>query len=477
MKDQPEGQVKQLRHENQRLKKRNRRLNRRLEQLEDEKQQWAQEKQRLQEEKRDLESQLMEYRSKFFKPKAQALEVPTKTPKKRGAPIGHPGKTRKIPDRFDEHVEVTLKHCPQCGSTDLRRTGKPEDHYQEDIVLPRVVVTRYRHYSYDCQGCGKVVEGVGQGEMPGCYIGPVAKSVAAFLRYQMKVPYRKVRLLFHELFHLDFDPSSAVGFDRQVRNRGSPLYEALRQSLPKQPYLHADETGWRSDGVNHWLWCFIGPERVVYRIDRSRGSKVVAAMLGKRYSGVLISDFLAAYNNLVCRKQRCLVHLVRLIKKWQIYFASDSKKLRYFEQLKGLVKAIIRLSSSMLSRRVKNFIDRKADLIGRLRRLLHTTLGHVRADKFIRKLAGKIKELVTCLDFPEVSAHNNLAERLLRDNVIMRKVTFGNRSQNGMRNHEVLMSLIQTARLQNLNPLHFLHLLLIKPTAAAKLIPINSTTS
>lgn len=476
MKDKPKGQVKELRRENRRLKNRNGRLNRRLEELEDQKRQWAQEKQRLQDEKRDLQSQLMEYRQKFFKPKAQADDEPTKTPKKRGAPIGHPGITRKTPDRYDEHIDVTLKECPGCGSTDLRRTGSPEDHYQEDIVLPTVKVTRYRHYSYECHGCGKVVEGVGQGEMPGCYIGPVAKSVAAFLRYQMKVPYRKVRLLFHELFHLDFDPSSGPGFDRQVRNRGSPLYEQLRQSLPKQPFIHADETGWRNDGDNHWLWCFIGPGRVVYRIDQSRGSKVVAAMLGKRYNGVLISDFLGAYNEIVSLKQRCLVHLLRLIKKWQIYFARDRKKLRYFEKFKELVKEIIHVSSQMAIGRVKNIIDRKADLIGRLRRLLHTTVGHVRADKFIRKLEKKINELVTCLDFPEVCAHNNLAERMLRDNVIMRKVTFGNRSENGMRNHEVLMSLIQTARLQNLNPLNFLHLLLTKPAGAAALLPVNVTT-
>jgi transposase len=468
-------QIDQLRHENRRLKKRNRRLNQRLEQLEKQRRELEVQKRQLEEQKRYLESQLMEYREKFFKPKAQACdEKAMKMPKKRGAPLGHPGTTRKIPDRYDEQIEVTVKACPRCGSTDLRRDRGYDDHYQEDIVLPTVKVTRYRHYIYLCQGCAERVRGVGEGEMPGSYIGPVAKSVATFLRYQMKVPYRKVRLLFHELFHLDFDPSSTVGFDRQVRNRGSPLYEQIRQSLPKQPYLHADETGWRNDGVNHWLWCFIGPGRVLYRIDRSRGSKVVCAMLGKRYGGVLISDFLAAYNELVSRKQRCLVHLLRLIKKWQIYFARDRKKLRYFEQLKGLVKDVIRLSSQIARRRVKNVIDRKADLIGRLRRLLHMTLGHLRADKFIGKLAGKINELVTCLDDPEVCAHNNLAERLLRDNVIMRKVTFGNRSKNGMRNHEVLMSLIQTARLQNLNPLNLLHLLLTKPAAAAAaLMPVT----
>ena len=115
-------------------------------------------------------------------------------------------------------------------------------------------------------------------------------------------------------------------------------------------------------------------------------------------------------------------------------------------------------------------IVRRADLIARLRRALRTSLTHPRADKFITKLSARWRELVTCLEIRGVCAHNNLAERLLRDNVILRKITFGNRSDKGIENHQVLMSLIQTARLQNLNPLTFLHLLLTQPAAASTAI-------
>ena len=81
-----------------------------------------------------------------------------------------------------------------------------------------------------------------------------------------------------------------------------------------------------------------------------------------------------------------------------------------------------------------------------------------------------IKELTACLDSPDVCAHNNRVERLLRGSVIMRKITFGNRSDNGIRNHEVIMSLIETAKLHNADPLHFLRLLLTNPTQAALVI-------
>lgn len=426
---------------------------------------------RLREENRLLKLQLEEFRQKFFKkntPKSEDDET-SQPPKKRGAPTGHPGKTRPVPDHFDEQVDVKLAQCPACGGHHLSTCHRHEDHYQEDIILPQVKITRFRHHFYWCPDCREVVYGVGVGELPGSYIGPVAKSLASFLHYQMKLPYRKIKLLFGDLFHLHFTPSAAPGFDRQVRCRGDPLYDIMLRSLPAQRYVHADETGWRNEGINHWLWCFIAKGYVVYHIDRRRSGNVVTAVMGKRYAGTLISDFLGAYNRIRCRKQRCLVHLLRLIKKWLVYFAGDRKRRKYFETMKAVVKSILRLSAQYAQGRPQHYVLRKADLVARLHRTLQLRLGHPRADKFIRKLAAKRNQLVACLDFPDVCAHNNIAERLLRDNVIMRKITFGNRSfrGSGQRNHEVLMSLIQTARLQHLNPLDFLRLLITRPAAAS----------
>lgn len=433
----------------------------------------------LREQLRSLQMQLEEYRQKLFKKnkgKGEEEEEPPRVRKKRGAPKGHVGKTRKKPERVDEHVDVCLKECPRCGGNKLSRCKRYEDHYQEDIVIPRAKVTRFRHHFYYCSDCKEVVHGVGEGELPGSYIGPVAKSVAGWLHYQLRIPYRQVRRVFSELLGLSFVPSSCPGFDRQIRIRGDPIYEKVKSTLSKKAFTHVDETGWRKEGVNHWLWCFAAPAAVLYLIDRSRGSQVVHSVLGKNYNGVLISDFLKAYNPIRSRKQRCLVHLLRLIKKWQVYFADDRKRSRYFAELKQLIKDIVALSEKMSPKLPSNFIERRADLTARLRRKLNRRLDHPKADRFLRTLAQSIDELVTCLEFREVCAHNNWAERLLRGNVIMRKITFGNRSDNGVRNHEVIMSLIETARLNNLDALAFLHLLLTNPqTAAAALFPVTSS--
>lgn len=179
----------------------------------------------LEEENRLLKLQLKEFREKFFKKnkrKEDEEDEKKPPPKKRGAPKGHPGTTRKKPDHVDKHVDVHLAECPECGGKHLKRCQRFEDHYQEDIVLPPVQVTRFRHHFYYCGDCKEVVHGVGKGELPGSYIGPTAKSVASFLHWQLRIPYRPIRRLFRDLLGLDFDPSSVPGFDRQIRIRALP---------------------------------------------------------------------------------------------------------------------------------------------------------------------------------------------------------------------------------------------------------------
>jgi len=198
--------------------------------------------------------------------------------------------------------------------------------------------------------------------------------------------------------------------------------------------------------------------------------------LGDSYKGVLISDFLGAYNGIESLKQKCLVHILRLIDKWSVYYDNDPKITRYFLSLKTAIKRIVHLNNQMNKKRLpKNFSLKKADVVAILRRLVSKELEPIKADKFRRKLLDHFDELVTCLDYKGISSNNNLVERLLRGSVIMRKITFGNRSKKGEINHEVIMSLIQTARLQNLNPLPFLHKLLTDPEKAASAISLDSS--
>ncbi len=69
--------------------------------------------------------------------------------------------------------------------------------------------------------------------------------------------------------------------------------------------------------------------------------------------------------------------------------------------------------------------------------------------------------LFTFLYEEAVDYHNNHIEQQIRPDVILRKITFGNRSIKGAENHSVLTSILQTAKLNNLDPIATLENILV----------------
>jgi hypothetical protein len=80
-----------------------------------------------------------------------------------------------------------------------------------------------------------------------------------------------------------------------------------------------------------------------------------------------------------------------------------------------------------------------------------------------RRIIKHNQELLIFLDNPAMDPTNNRAERQLRPMVIMRKVTFGNRSAVGDLNRAVTMSVIQTGVLNGIEPLDICQALSLKP--------------
>ncbi|MEK7756548.1 MAG: IS66 family transposase, partial [Planctomycetota bacterium] len=242
-----------------------------------------------------------------------------------------------------------------------------------------------------------------------------------------------------------------------------PIYKKLLESLKTSPFIHADETGWRIDGKNHWLWKFSDKKICVSHIDKGRGQRVVEDILGKDYDGVLISDFLSAYNKINAKaKQRCLVHVLRDLKKVIEYWHDDPEVLRYSRRLKKIFEDAIKL--------YKEYKDKRWDDIYHARREAITeTLTDFAfpnpnkriLKRFAKRLNRHKNELFTFLYEKDIDYHNNHAEQQIRPDVIFRKITFGNRSLAGAENHSVLMTILQTAKLNNLDPIATLEKILL----------------
>lgn len=427
----------------------------------------------LKEENACLRFELQQLKDKIYKKKGKPdnpAPVEGHQPKKRGALFGHLGWFRKKPKHIDEIVKVELERCPICGSSDLAECGKPKTHIQQDIAFPQTKVTCYEKHLYYCQNCKKTVYGKGKDELPGSYVGPIAKTVAAWLKYHIKVSDRDIRNIFISMFGLKITSSSILGFRNQLTQRLNYAYEGLIKSLKQSESVHADETGWRLDGKNHWLWNFSNHKISVSHIDKSRGQKVPEKILGKEYNGVLISDFLSAYNSIKAKaKQRCLIHLSRDLKKVKDCLWDDQEVQRFAGRLKSLIKYAVKLSDERDKGVVsKEYFQKRRDyLVKSLEDLQFQNPQHKILQRFVKRLNRHKEEIFTFLYHPGIAHHNNQAERQIRPNVLLRKITFGNRSEEGVKNHNVLMSIIQTAKLNHLNPLDVLAELLFADESKA----------
>ena len=86
----------------------------------------------------------------------------------------------------------------------------------------------------------------------------------------------------------------------------------LREQLPEAAVLASDETGLRVEGTNAWLWVVHHRDSALFRVDPSRGKRVLAAILGSHPPDFWLSHRYGGQMGFPTRgHQLCLAHLIR----------------------------------------------------------------------------------------------------------------------------------------------------------------------
>jgi transposase len=399
----------------------------------------------------------------------------SRKPPKRGAPVGHAPWSRPVPDHIDRTVEVGAPcTCPHCQeSTDRSQLGSTS-YLQEDIVLrPRTIVTNWVHETAWCPGCRRKVFTTLEGELPFAPIGPTAKAAALYLRHETKLPYRKLQKLMSDLFGLDFVPASSLGFEKRARRLADPIYDDLLEKMRHSDLVHADETYWREDGENVFIWYAGNEDVAVYRIDSHRSAEAAKQLLGERIHGLLVTDAYASYNAIeVEGRQSCLAHLLRKAKEIAETLAAmktpDGASVRFCHQLRRLLRVACHVT-------IPTGKKARKELTKKLLRILDQVCGtkpldHPKAETLRKRLIPGAREYEQVFVFIRFGGPptNNHAERALRPLVIFRKVCLGSRSRTGSENVTIFNSLAETAKLQEGNVIDLFQALFRGSTSQAQ---------
>lgn len=367
--------------------------------------------------------------------------------KKNGQKNGHKGYSRHIPERIDVVEEHKLERCPECGGTNLSKVQEIRERVVTDIREPQEPInTKHKSERKYCRDCKKIVEMPVLDALPNARFGLRLMLFVLFLKIAMAMPVEKIRELLENQYKLSLSGGEIICMLKQLAREFGPYYEELKQKIREAKVRYIDETGRRINGKNHMIWAFITKEVALYVVRKSRGHKVPLKILGKNCEGVNVNDRLSAYYVLIkktkCAMQICWSHLLR-----------KSKDLaKGFEEGKIIhrrLKSIFKSAKALNHRGTEKDVEK---LLKRVENIRKIRFKSITCGKFIRNLWSRDKDnLFRFVTDPEIEATSNRVERALRHDVVIRKISGGNRSKLGAKIHECLLSIVQTYRLQNKN--------------------------
>lgn len=390
--------------------------------------------------------------------------------KKPGRRKGHAPGNRPLPtpDQITRVIDVPCTDCPDCQVPLL--DARTVVQYQTDLPPITPIITQFNIDTGFCPCCRQVQRGRHPEQISdaigaaGNTLGPNILTMAAELKHRLGVSYRKITDFFTTYYDFRICPATFVQAEKRLTALAKPSYDLLIDALRRAGVVHADETGWRIERVNAWLWVFSSKEATVYTIRTSRGADVPEDILGEDFSGFLVVDGLKTYTALDYSKGQCNGHLLRRCKN--LVDVVPCYETDTVEQLIALVQEAIdlagrreQLTESGYARRVQQIENRFDDwLDDNIARFHHPQSGCPMSDELDRldnHLRNHRCEWFRFLHEPEVPPTNNHAEQMLRPAVITRKVGGCNKTLLGALVHSVLSSLMVTCKRQGQKFLEF----------------------
>jgi transposase len=356
---------------------------------------------------------------------------------------------RPIPSRVDERIAVPLPaHCPHCGGG--VKLESSETQYQEEIVR-RTIVRRFDIAMGRCRECQRRVQGrhplqtsdaVGVGSVQ---LGPEALTLAAILNKQMGLSLGHTRQVLSYGYGLEVSRGGLYRALARMAGRAKPTYDGLVETARQAAVNGMDETGWKVDGRLQWLHVAVSAQVTVYAILPGRGYAQSVAILGAEYDGFLVHDGWAPYYRFrFAFHQSCVAHLLKRCREMAL-IASPAA-----QAFPRAVELLLQTGLEVRDRYERGAISEHGmrtatgKLQAKLDQMLETRRRNAANHRLARHLEHELLWLFTFLHCPGLDATNNAAERAIRGMVIARKVWGGNRTWEGARTQEILVSVLRT---------------------------------
>jgi transposase len=385
--------------------------------------------------------------------------------KPRGGQPGHVGHGRKKPTQNSPPLYVELDECPDCNTP----VGEPVDGAEQsriitDIPLPRHNIYEIVYPRYWCNKCKKLVRGEVPWLPPNQQFGP---AIASWIAYQrmLGLSIGKIQSSLYETYEITISEATILKLEKWVADTLKEDYEKLHEEIVKAAAVNADETGFRIDGKNSWLWVFTSTLCSYYKIAPTRDHTVPEETL-KGFNGVLGRDAWKPYDVVKCSgHQLDLLHVNRWLERAEIKHRIEPRSLltsklaklmkrgrppeNFLEFVDG-VRSILKRAVEYTENDPPPSMKERKNVCTEVQKDMKTLLDKEWTDEDAIRISKELRTrqdmLFTFMEYEGVPWHNNDAERAIRQGVLHRKISGGRRTWTGAQIFDVVLSVYETTK-------------------------------
>jgi transposase len=447
---------------------------------------------------------LITVKNKFFGKSSERSAKPERSGEKKRKTKRVLLPSERYPDAplIERHVLLDVLPSCACCESQMHDTGMTEDSEFLTAIPKQFFVVRQKRHKYGCGKCHgdmktapappKIVEG-------GAYSDEMVID-ASLSKYCDLVPMERYATIAGREGLKDLPPQSLIEGSHRLSCFVKPAYDRVKAEITSSVVWHADETPHRmlegSAIMNWYLWGFSTPTASYFECHSTRSGDVAYELLLNSRCRFLVSDVFSGYGKAVreANQERAEQKLELIV---NVYCNAHSRRKfkeadKVFEQLIADAKSAEEKVSLERAREEVQFFLKQYRRIYRLEALAkkhprqHAGAALLPADrklkirermkkyfekmrdKALRGMAGysakssfgkamnyfskNYEGLTRFLGKVELPIDNNPQERLLRNPVIGRKTWYGTHSKLGAQTAAILFSLVESCKLNKINP-------------------------
>lgn len=379
-----------------------------------------------------------------------------------------------IPVREELVPFPEVPHCDACGKV-LIDSGMSEESEQLTVMPKKYEIVRLVRPKFrcSCHACIKtapppprIIEG-------SSYSDEMILDVV-LSKYCDLIPIERYVQMAARGGLMDLPPQSLIELTHQFADFASEVYKRIKEGVLESRVLHADETPHKmlegSEKKSWYLWGFSTPSLCFLESHDTRSGDVASDVLLNAKCEVLVTDVYSGYGKAVkivnqsrqlngkvpIENANCNAHARRYFFKPRLKYQEAHFYLEHYYQ-------IYQLNSDVKGKPPNEVLEFRS------RMKIHFEAMKVRAmeelprypsanqyGKALGYFLGNYDGLTLFLEEPDVPIDNNAQERLLRSHVVGRKTWYGTHSERGAQTSAILFSIVETCKLNQVNPREYL---------------------